>query len=93
MHELFSIFQLELSITYVTAVKVHHKIEILRNFNSKCVFSIKVDVGPYKETRIRAFGPGLISGIVNKPAVFVVETNGETGALGRHLKFYLIIYH
>nr|CDS33789.1 filamin [Hymenolepis microstoma] len=42
----------------------------------------KVDVGPYKETRIRAFGPGLISGIVNKPAVFVVETNGETGALG-----------
>ncbi|EUB60625.1 Filamin-A [Echinococcus granulosus] len=42
----------------------------------------KVDVGPYKETRIRAFGPGLVSGIVNKPAVFVVETNGETGALG-----------
>uniref|UniRef100_A0A5K3FEG0 Calponin-homology (CH) domain-containing protein n=1 Tax=Mesocestoides corti TaxID=53468 RepID=A0A5K3FEG0_MESCO len=42
----------------------------------------KVDVGPYKETRIRAFGPGLVGGIVNKPAVFVVETNGETGALG-----------
>nr|VZI14117.1 unnamed protein product [Spirometra erinaceieuropaei] len=42
----------------------------------------KVEVGPYKDTRIRAFGPGLVSGIVNKPAVFVVETNGETGALG-----------
>lgn len=44
-----------------------------------------MDVGPYKETRIRAFGPGLVSGVVNKPAVFVVETNGETGALGGFL--------
>ncbi len=42
----------------------------------------QVDVGPYKETRIRAFGPGLIGGTVNKPAVFVVVTNRETGARG-----------
>ncbi|CAH8555281.1 unnamed protein product [Heterobilharzia americana] len=41
-----------------------------------------VEVAPYKESRIRAFGPGLLGGVVNKPAVFVVETNGETGALG-----------
>ncbi|VEL28975.1 unnamed protein product [Protopolystoma xenopodis] len=41
-----------------------------------------VDVGPYKDSKIRAFGPGLVGGVVNKPAVFVVETNGETGALG-----------
>nr|CAH8850742.1 unnamed protein product [Trichobilharzia regenti] len=41
-----------------------------------------VEVAPYKESRIRAFGPGLVGGVVNKPAVFVVETNGETGALG-----------
>lgn len=41
-----------------------------------------VTVGPYKESSICAFGPGLSSGIVNSPACFVVETNGETGALG-----------
>lgn len=41
-----------------------------------------VVVGPKKESSIKAFGPGLHSGIVNKPARFVVETNGETGALG-----------
>lgn len=43
----------------------------------------EVNVGPYKESRIRAYGPGLSGGIVNSPAVFTVETNGETGALGK----------
>nr|CAH7756410.1 unnamed protein product [Callosobruchus chinensis] len=38
--------------------------------------------GPYKETLIRAYGPGLESGIVGYPGLFTVETNGETGALG-----------
>jgi len=42
----------------------------------------KVDVGPYKETKIRAFGPGLEQGVVGYAACFTVETNGETGALG-----------
>lgn len=41
-----------------------------------------VDVGPFKETLIRAYGPGLSGGVINYPAVFTVETNGETGALG-----------
>ncbi|CAF3849734.1 unnamed protein product [Rotaria sp. Silwood2] len=41
-----------------------------------------VDVGPYKDSRIRAFGPGLEGGIIGFPADFVVETNGETGSLG-----------
>lgn len=41
-----------------------------------------VMVGPKKVSSIVAFGPGLSSGIVNEPATFVVETNGETGALG-----------
>lgn len=44
----------------------------------------KVNVGPYKESRIRAYGPGLIGGVVGYPAVFTVETNGETGALGKN---------
>uniref|UniRef100_A0ABD2W3Y9 Calponin-homology (CH) domain-containing protein n=1 Tax=Trichogramma kaykai TaxID=54128 RepID=A0ABD2W3Y9_9HYME len=42
----------------------------------------EVNVGPYKETRIRVFGPGLRGGVVNHPARFTVDTNGETGALG-----------
>lgn len=42
----------------------------------------EVNVGPYKETLIRAYGPGLVGGVVNYPALFTVETNGETGALG-----------
>ena len=42
----------------------------------------EVNVGPYKETLIRAYGPGLNGGVVGYPALFTVETNGETGALG-----------
>ncbi|XP_055382224.1 filamin-A isoform X2 [Condylostylus longicornis] len=42
----------------------------------------EVNVRPYKESSIVAHGPGLSSGIVGYPAAFVVETNGETGALG-----------
>ena len=46
------------------------------------LFLLQVDVGPYKETKIRCYGPGLQGGIVGYPADFTVETNGETGALG-----------
>ncbi|XP_071544156.1 filamin-A isoform X14 [Panulirus ornatus] len=42
----------------------------------------EVNIGPYKETRIRAYGPGLKGGVVGYPALFTVETNGETGGLG-----------
>lgn len=45
----------------------------------------KVEVGPFKTTKIVAFGPGLESGVVGYPACFTVETNGETGALGKLL--------
>lgn len=41
-----------------------------------------VHVNPYKETAIRAYGPGLTGGLVSHPAMFTVETNGETGSLG-----------
>jgi filamin len=44
-----------------------------------------VAVASYKESRIRAFGPGLEGGAVGFPADFVVETNGETGSLGKRL--------
>ncbi|XP_078339973.1 filamin-A-like isoform X11 [Crassostrea virginica] len=42
----------------------------------------KVEVGPVKTSKIRAYGPGLEGGVVNQPARFTVETQGETGALG-----------
>ena len=41
-----------------------------------------VSVGPFKDSRIQAYGPGLEGGVVSFPADFVVETNGETGSLG-----------
>jgi len=41
-----------------------------------------VDVAQARPTKIRAYGPGLEGGVVNLPATFIVETNGETGALG-----------
>ncbi|XP_015510160.1 filamin-like isoform X1 [Neodiprion pinetum] len=42
----------------------------------------EVNVGPYKESAIRVFGPGLHGGVVGYPAKFTVDTNGETGSLG-----------
>lgn len=42
----------------------------------------EVNVGPHKDTKIRAHGPGLKGGVVGYPALFTVDTNGETGALG-----------
>lgn len=46
----------------------------------------EVNVGPIKESRIRAYGPGLSGGVVGYPALFTVETNDETGALGKDTK-------
>lgn len=43
----------------------------------------QVEVGPFWQSKIVAYGPGLEGGVVNQPAVFTVETNGETGALGK----------
>lgn len=42
----------------------------------------EVSVGPKCQTSIIAYGPGLQSGVVGYSAAFVVEMNGETGALG-----------
>lgn len=43
----------------------------------------EVNVGPYKESDIRAYGPGLVGGVVGYPALFTVDTNGVTGGLGK----------
>lgn len=41
----------------------------------------EVIVGPRSQSSIVAYGPGLIGGIAGLAAAFVVEMNGETGAL------------
>lgn len=51
----------------------------------------RVDVGPEKFTKIVAFGPGLEGGVVNQPACFTVETNGEVGALGECYTEHVLI--
>ena len=42
----------------------------------------EVMIGKHKTSKIKAYGPGLKGGIVNRPAKFTVDTCGETGALG-----------
>lgn len=39
-------------------------------------------IGPQKISKIKAYGPGLESGVVGLPAVFTVNPNGETSKLG-----------
>uniref|UniRef100_A0A5K3FCM2 Calponin-homology (CH) domain-containing protein n=1 Tax=Mesocestoides corti TaxID=53468 RepID=A0A5K3FCM2_MESCO len=42
----------------------------------------KIIVGPHKQSKIRAFGPGLSKGVVKTPNLFTVVSNDEAGALG-----------
>jgi filamin len=42
----------------------------------------EVQVGPHKESKLVAYGPGLQGGVVGYPAKFTIDTNGETGTLG-----------
>ncbi|XP_071870651.1 filamin A protein cher isoform X5 [Bombus fervidus] len=42
----------------------------------------EVNVGPYKESAIRAYGPGLHGGLVDHTAKFIIDTQRETAGLG-----------
>nr|CDS16181.1 filamin [Echinococcus granulosus] len=42
----------------------------------------KIIVGPYKQSKVRAFGPGLSKGIIKTPNLFTVVSNDELGAIG-----------
>lgn len=42
----------------------------------------ELNVGPRSKSSIIAYGPGLQNGIVGYAGAFIVEMNGETGALG-----------
>ncbi|KRX66982.1 Filamin-A, partial [Trichinella sp. T9] len=50
---------------------------------SSSPFEVMVD--SEMTSKIRAFGPGLQSGVVNRPCKFTVETNGERCGLGKNL--------
>ena len=43
----------------------------------------KVEVAPMKMSKIRAFGPGLKTGMVGHPATFRVVPHGEPGQIGK----------
>lgn len=70
-------------VVYVPMQQGHYVVTVTYGGQHITKSPFKVEVGPYKESRIRAYGPGLEGGVVNQPAVFTVETNGETGALGK----------
>ncbi|CAK9294546.1 unnamed protein product [Gordionus sp. m RMFG-2023] len=59
-----------------------HSLEICCGGKSLPKTPLQIEVMPHKESAIKAYGPGLIGGIVGHGAKFTVETNGETGALG-----------
>jgi len=42
----------------------------------------RVDVAPMKVSKVRAYGPGLKTGVVGQPATFRVVPHGEPGQLG-----------
>ncbi|KAL7677096.1 hypothetical protein ACOME3_003343 [Neoechinorhynchus agilis] len=59
-----------------------HEVSILYDGHPIPQSPFKVTVAPFKESKIRAYGPGLEGGVVGQPADFMVETNDETGTLG-----------
>lgn len=65
---------------------------LIHDHNEYLCLAVQVNIGPYKESNIKAYGPGLEGGIANKPADFVVETHGETGALGFAIEGELIFH-
>lgn len=60
------------------------KYVVIVSFGEQEIFRspFEVMVGPSKTSKIRAYGPGLEGGVVEHPACFTVDTNGETGTLG-----------
>ncbi|VDM15505.1 unnamed protein product [Wuchereria bancrofti] len=36
----------------------------------------KIMISPVSDSKVRAFGPGLESGVANLPSIFLIETNG-----------------
>ena len=50
----------------------------------------KVDVAAMKTSKVRAFGPGLKTGMVGYPATFCVVPHGEPGQIGRYAFVYVL---
>lgn len=78
---------------YVPSVKGQYIINITFGEQHITKSPFKVEVRPTKVSKIRAYGPGLEGGVVNQPAVFTVETNGETGALGMYSKLLFLSHY
>ncbi|CDW56754.1 filamin C [Trichuris trichiura] len=59
-----------------------HKFHIFYNDQELAQSPFEVAIGPTMRSAIKAFGPGLKRGVVDKPCKFTVETNGEVCSLG-----------
>jgi len=52
----------------------------------------KVDVAAAKISKVRAYGPGLKTGMVGQPATFRVVPHGEPGQLGTDAGFCCLVF-
>lgn len=68
-------------VTYKPVQEGAHKVVVKYGGDEIPKSPYEVEVGPFKESKIVAYGPGLKGGVTDKPAKFVVDTNGETGSL------------
>lgn len=67
---------------YVPKKEGRHVVMVTYNDQEIYKSPFEVMVAPYKQSAIQAYGPGLVGGVTGYPALFTVDTNGESGALG-----------
>ncbi|OZC08192.1 hypothetical protein X798_04808 [Onchocerca flexuosa] len=53
-----------------------HEVDVLFGENHIGKSPYKIMVSPISNSKVRAFGPGLESGVTNLPCIFLIETNG-----------------
>uniref|UniRef100_F1KPN0 Filamin-A n=1 Tax=Ascaris suum TaxID=6253 RepID=F1KPN0_ASCSU len=59
-----------------------HEVELKCGDNQISKSPYEVRIGERTTSQVRAFGPGLEGGVAKLPAIFYVETNGDTDQLG-----------
>ncbi|WKY06847.1 hypothetical protein Q1695_006771 [Nippostrongylus brasiliensis] len=70
-----SIFQ------YTPTTVGRHNVHVTNNGDHLAKSPYKVEIWPKTKSRVRAFGPGLKSGVAEQQSVFGVETNGDADRL------------
>uniref|UniRef100_A0A8R1XX00 Calponin-homology (CH) domain-containing protein n=1 Tax=Onchocerca volvulus TaxID=6282 RepID=A0A8R1XX00_ONCVO len=60
----------------VSFVFPFHTPGLFEGFLNKVEVLFKIMISPISNSKVRAFGPGLESGVANLPSIFLIETNG-----------------